>query len=212
MNSSQQFAGTYLHTAQLVSSGTGIDPFVLLAQWANETDWGNVVVGNNLGNIRCSPTSFCQYATLDDFAAACIVTFHNGYYLNVLAAVGAAAQLAAIVASPWASGHYGGSITEFYQQLPIPVQGEDMHPSEKYALVRLAKFVYTGKVDNDADIVSAGNGIADDGSNADTIIRAIQDEADSLAGKVPATPPVAHVHLNDGADPLSAKTGPGIPA
>jgi hypothetical protein len=110
----QQFAGAYLHTAQLVTAGTGIDAYVLLAQWANETDWGNVVIGNNLANIRCSPTTFCQYATLEDFAQACIATFHNGYYGAVLAATTPVAQLAAIVASPWDSGHYGGSLAAFY--------------------------------------------------------------------------------------------------
>lgn len=116
----QQFADAYLHTAQLVTAGTGINAYVLLAQWANETDWGNVVVGNNLGNIRCSPTTFCQFATLEDFAQTCIATFHNGYYAAVLAAVTPAEQLAAIVASPWDAHHYGGSLAAFYTQLPVP--------------------------------------------------------------------------------------------
>jgi hypothetical protein len=61
-----EFAAKYNSTAHAVGRGTGIDNVVLLAQWANETAWGTVVVGNNLGNIRCSPTTFCRYATLDD--------------------------------------------------------------------------------------------------------------------------------------------------
>ncbi len=116
-----QFNGTYLHIAQLVSAGTGINAYVLLAQWACETDYGNVVVGNNLGNIRCSSTTFCQYATLDDFAAACIATWHNGYYSDVLLAQGVSAQLAAICASPWDAGHYGGSLAAFYTAPDMPV-------------------------------------------------------------------------------------------
>jgi hypothetical protein len=122
----KQFHDTYRWVANLVSAGTGIDPLVLLAQWANETAWGSVVVGNNLGNIRCSPTNFCQYTTLRDFIDACIACWHNGYYGAVLAAVGPAAQLAAIVASPWDSGHYGGSLQPFYSQL----EAFDMTPDQ----------------------------------------------------------------------------------
>jgi hypothetical protein len=121
-----QFAARYRATAGTVSAGTGIDPMVLLAQWANETAWGTVVAGNNLGNIRCSPTTFCRYATLDDFAAACVATFHNGFYGAVLAAGTAEAQLAAICASPWSSGHYGGNLHPFYD----PLEAYEMTPEE----------------------------------------------------------------------------------
>jgi hypothetical protein len=122
----QEFHVAYRPTADAVSRGTGIDAIVLLAQWANETAWGTVVVGNNLGNIRCSPSSFCRYATLGDFALACIATWHNGFYAAVLAAQGPAAQLAAIVASPWSSGHYGGSLQSFY----IPLEAFEMTPDQ----------------------------------------------------------------------------------
>ena len=124
------FAARFGITARTVSAGTGIDPIVLLAQWANETAWGTAVVGNNLGNIRCSATSFCQYATLGDFAAACVATFHNGFYSAVLAATTAQDQLAAIVASPWSSGHYGGSLQSFYD----PLEVFEMTPSESAEL------------------------------------------------------------------------------
>lgn len=127
----EQFAAAYRSTANLVSAGTGIDPVALLSQWANETAWGTVVVGNNLGNIRCSPTTFCKYATLQDFAQACIATFHNGNYNAVLAAGNAVSQLAAIVASPWSSGHYGGSLMAYYAQ----VEAYEMTPDEYAVLV-----------------------------------------------------------------------------
>ncbi len=125
-----QFAGAYLTTAQEVSDGTGIDDVVLLAQWANETAWGTVVVGNNLGNIRCSPTSFCQYASLGDFATACIATFHNGFYNAVLEATTPEAQLAALVASPWSANHYGGTLQPFYD----PLEAYEMTPAQDAAL------------------------------------------------------------------------------
>jgi hypothetical protein len=128
-----QFAGAYNATARTVSDGTGIDNVVLLAQWANETAWGTVVVGNNLGNIRCTPTAFCQYATLADFATACIATFHNGFYNAVLAATTPQAQLAALVASPWSSNHYGGSLDSFYQ----PLEAYEMTPAQDAALTEV---------------------------------------------------------------------------
>jgi Mannosyl-glycoprotein endo-beta-N-acetylglucosaminidase len=134
------FAAAYRDTAEKVSRGTGIDPMVLLAQWANETAWGTVVVGNNLGNIRCSPTTFCSYATLDAFAQACIATFHNGYYDAVLAATTAEAQLAAIVASPWSSAHYGGDLHPFYD----PLEAYEMTPAESNTLSQVYYLLTTG--------------------------------------------------------------------
>jgi hypothetical protein len=120
-----------------VSDGTGIDSAVLLAQWANETAWGTVVAGNNLGNIRCSPTSFCRYATLDDFATACIATFHNGFYGGVLAATTPEAQLSALVASPWSANHYGGNLHPFYD----PVEVYEMTPAEDQTLMAIYAIV-----------------------------------------------------------------------
>ena len=136
-----QFAATYNPTAQAVGGGTGIDNVVLLAQWANETAWGAVVVGNNLGNIRCSPTTFCRYASLADFVTACIATFHNGYYNAVLAATTAEAQLAALVASPWDSNHYGGTLRPFYD----PLEAYEMTPAQDAALTEALNFTTRGK-------------------------------------------------------------------
>lgn len=116
----QQFLNTYQSTAKAVSAGTGIDFVVLLAQWANETAWGTAWAGApyNLGNIRNGPSgSIISYASLQEFVTACIATWHNGYYTAVLAARTPADQLAAICASPWSSGHYGGSLASFYDPL-----------------------------------------------------------------------------------------------
>jgi hypothetical protein len=59
-----------------VHLGTGIDSDVLLAQWGVETIWGSAInKANNLANTRCSPTTFCQYATLDDWDSS---HYNNG--------------------------------------------------------------------------------------------------------------------------------------
>lgn len=137
------FASRYRATAEQVSLGTGIDPIALLTQWAAETAWGTVVIGNNLGNIRCSPTTFCQYATLSDFAVSCIATFHNGFYQPVLAANNAVDQIAAIVASPWSAGHYGGSLAAFYTQL----EGLEMTPDEHNTLYAIQAIVNRIEID-----------------------------------------------------------------
>ena len=115
-----QFHAAYRLTADKVSAGTGIDPIVLLAQWANETSWGTSWAGApfNLGNIENNGV-VVHYSSLDEFARACIATFHNGRYDAVLAAKTADAQLAAIVASPWSAGHYGGSLQAFYSPLEV---------------------------------------------------------------------------------------------
>lgn len=134
------FAAAYRDTSGTVSQGTGIDNVVLLAQWANETAWGSSVFGNNLGNIRCSPTTFCRYATLDDFAHACIATFHNGLYSAVLSATTAEAQLAALVASPWSSNHYGGNLHPFYD----PLEAFEMTPAETATLNQVYYLLTTG--------------------------------------------------------------------
>lgn len=131
----QQFSAAYLPTAQTVSAGTGIDPYVLLAQWALETGWGESFAGQyNLGNIRSASGPFLNFASLADFAFVAIETWHNGFYLGVLASAGqsAADQIAAIGASPWDAGHYGspaGShLLPYYQQLAPPAPTKPRRP------------------------------------------------------------------------------------
>lgn len=111
----QFFCDSYRSVADKVSEGTGIDSIALLAQWWNETAGGTSWAGApfNLGNIE-NNGKVVLYASYDEFVAACIATFHNGLYDAVLAATNAIDQLAAIVASPWASGHYGGSLMAEY--------------------------------------------------------------------------------------------------
>lgn len=187
-----QFASAYGTVARTVSDGTGIDSAVLLAQWANETAWGTAVAGNNLGNIRCSPTSFCRYATLDDFAAACTATFHDGFYNAVLAAATPEAQLAAIVASPWSSGHYGGNLHPFYD----PLEVYEMTPNEDATLNRSDSILSGARLNSKAvdqaliDIEKEVKAIASpppakvDLTPVLTAIAAVKADVDALAAKV----------------------------
>jgi hypothetical protein len=114
----QQFDATYRSVANAVSAGTGIDPIALETQWANETSWGVSWAGApyNLGNIE-SNGKVVQYSSFPEFINACIAVFHEPPYRAVLAANNAVDQLAAIVASPWSAGHYGGSLAGYYAQL-----------------------------------------------------------------------------------------------
>jgi len=104
------FIANFGGVADQVAAGTGLSRWALLVQWAKETATGTQILNrNNLGNIRCSSTTFCQYATLADFGAAAIATWENGFYGAVLATAGqpVRTQLLAIGASPWDAGHYG---------------------------------------------------------------------------------------------------------
>lgn len=145
-----EFHSAYRGTADQVYAGTGIDPIALLAQWANETAWGQAVFGNNLGNIRCSPTSFCRYATLGDFGQAAIAVWHQTAFINnrypngfepfraqAAAAASTDGALAAIVASPWSGQNYGGSLDAFYH----PLEGFELTPEEDAILRSTAQNV-----------------------------------------------------------------------
>lgn len=127
------FAATYQPQADAVAAGTGIDPLVLLAQWGVETAWGQAIDNeNNLANIRCIAGApcldgFAQFGSLDAFVQAAIATWHNGFYSDVLAASGAAAQLAAIGASPWDAGHYdngGGPGSSLVEAFALIARGD----------------------------------------------------------------------------------------
>lgn len=137
-----EFAATYLSEAQAVGHGTGIDPYVLLAQWGVETGWGSAVNNqNNLANIRCLADvpcigGFAQFPSPDSFLVNCIATWHNGFYAAVLAARNASDQLRAIGESPWSANHYGNppgaELVIAYNLI-----GGDMTPEEHDALMAI---------------------------------------------------------------------------
>lgn len=136
MTTAKDFATLYAAQAETVSKATGIRPVVLLAQWGDETDFGNAINNrNNLGNIRCVDgipcvDGFSQFPSLDSFCAVAINTWHNGDYPAVLAAagLGPSAQAIAIGESPWDAGHYvglppynyvGGSIIQALKEIQM---------------------------------------------------------------------------------------------
>lgn len=123
----KQFHDQYRWVADRVSAATNIDPIALLTQWACETGWGTQWAGApfNLGNIENNGVVLL-YTSLDNFIAACISTWHNGRYEPVLAAKCATDQIAAIIASPWAAGHYSGSLAAFYG----PLEEFELTPQE----------------------------------------------------------------------------------
>lgn len=90
---------------------TGVNPFVILAQWAVETGYGtdqkNWVRGHNYAGV--SPGG--QVASYPDRAhglASYIHELNSSYYADVrnAGATHPEAQLDALAKSPWASGHY----------------------------------------------------------------------------------------------------------
>ena len=121
----QAFANRFGATADRVASLTGFNRWAQLVQWAVETALGQQVFGNNPGNIRCSPTTFCQFATLEDFAVATANLWHstsfiNNKYPNGFEPFRAAAagkpmrtQLLEIGNSPWDGGNYGEAACGF---------------------------------------------------------------------------------------------------
>lgn len=120
------FVKAYRAGAVLASKATGILPGVILAQWANESGWGTsglAVKCHNLAGIRyyshagtTNAGGFSCYAYImpngindghTAFVTDYIATIKLPYYRKVRKAVGAAAQIAALGASPWSASHYG---------------------------------------------------------------------------------------------------------
>lgn len=123
---SVEFKAAYQALACELCDTLGLDPSVMLAQWGLETAWGAAVFGNNLANIRCSPTTFCLYATLEDFAAAYIGVMRQSNMAVILTSVGRTVeeQMHALGVSPWDSGHYttgsnppGSSLIPYQEEL-----------------------------------------------------------------------------------------------
>jgi len=203
-----QFAATYRPTANVVSAGTGIDPIALLAQWANETAWGVSWAGApfNLGNIEFNG-KVVLYPSLDAFAQACIAVFHQPQYAGVLAATNALDQLAAIVASPWSAGHYGGSLLGFYS----PLEGFELTPEEHQRQINIEQGIQNvfnllqNGVQGTQNVFNALTGQAGgvplpDGSTANTKAQLDRMEAEIKAGgggggTEPAEPTKGTIHF-----------------
>lgn len=109
--------------ATYASQQTGLTPQLILAQWANETGWGTSYAythNNNLAGIGITTDHATGLVapTLQAGVQAYITAINHddgGAYSHIKTA-GAGltntkktqAQAAALAASPWAGGHYGG--------------------------------------------------------------------------------------------------------
>ncbi|HZU18299.1 MAG TPA: hypothetical protein VFD01_17065 [Candidatus Dormibacteraeota bacterium] len=90
----------------VLAGATGLDPDVVTAWVGSESGWGITKPSNNYLNIGPG-YNYPDPAQGAEAAARLLNT--SGYYSSIRAAVpqGAAAQVAAITASPWDAGHYG---------------------------------------------------------------------------------------------------------
>ena len=127
-----QFVNTFLSEAQLCAAGTGLNPCLFLAQWADETGWGTsraFSVCKNLAGINpfdgyADCDGYAQFSSYTQSAQAEVEVLHNGLYGGVLATAGQSfdTQARALGSSPWASGHYnngggpGSSLITIYNQ------------------------------------------------------------------------------------------------
>jgi len=145
-----EFVAKYKGTAEDCSARcNGLDPDVILSQFALETAWGEsqlCTVHNNLAGIShfngwANAGGFCTFPNLNDFAVAYGQVLNNGLYKNVLDSTheSPSAQIEALGASPWAASHYddgngpGSSLLPIYAEIagspaavssPSPVEAE----------------------------------------------------------------------------------------
>ena len=111
-----QFVSTFLSEAQICASGTGLNPCLFLAQWADETGWGTSrafsvcrnLAGINPFNGYSDCDGYAQFSSYTESAHAEVTVLHNGLYSGVLATAGQSfdTQARALGNSPWASGKY----------------------------------------------------------------------------------------------------------
>ncbi len=90
------------------SEATGVNAQLIMAQWGNETDWGqHFAAANNVGNVGVysggpNPT----FNTIEQGVQAYINTMLQPDYATVRSAPNLQAQAIALGESPWAGGHY----------------------------------------------------------------------------------------------------------
>jgi hypothetical protein len=107
----QQFQTYYLPYAQTAAQGTGLSPYLFLAQWSVETAYAEAFAGShNLGNITRggAQNGFVNYGSYGEFVQAEILLLHDIPYEGVLASGGKSLydQCVALGESPWDAGHY----------------------------------------------------------------------------------------------------------
>jgi hypothetical protein len=103
-----EFVKAFTAWADWCSKKTGVEPLVILAQWADETGWATSehwLVDHNPAGI--SPGGVvAHYDTVEVGMTAYVSTLNLEIYNPVRAASGVIDQALALGASPWAAGHY----------------------------------------------------------------------------------------------------------
>jgi len=151
------FAAQVLPYAQAAELATGVLVSVILAQWANETDWGTSpawVVGHNPAGI--SPGGvIARYPSVRAGVSAYIATMFDPDYGPVRAALGWNAQAVALGRSPWAAGHYdngdgpGSSLVELIRENVLWLYDgptKDVSPTKEISPDMLTSLVFAGQL------------------------------------------------------------------
>lgn len=109
----QSFLDTYSAYAQLAETKTGVPWQTILAQWADETGWGQApAFANGFNFAGVSPGGrVAVYPDLMSGLAAYVATLTQPIYATVRNAApqGPVAAAQALGASPWAASHYNDS-------------------------------------------------------------------------------------------------------
>ncbi len=109
-------------------NATGLDPGVILAQWAEESGWGTAAPGDNYAGITDPTTGgFADYSSRQAFEQAyvSVVEQPNMSVITSTASKTASplAQALAVGQSPWDAGHYldsgvqGGKLIDVYNEM-----------------------------------------------------------------------------------------------
>lgn len=109
----QAFVQTYGPYATQAGNTLGVDPSVVLGQWAQESGWGVGGGAANQGNMAGITTTgggYASYATPQDFTNAYITTLQNPRYSSALN-TGSDSQ--AFVSGLYSGGYFTGNPTTY---------------------------------------------------------------------------------------------------
>lgn len=120
MTAEQDFFAKMLPYAQEASGKTGLFVSVILAQWANESNYGTsrlALEDNNYGGINFvqgasiaagADGGFAKYESIDQFVQDYARVMNLSFYSKVRADKTEETEVQDLGASPYAESHYGG--------------------------------------------------------------------------------------------------------
>lgn len=115
------FIAALAPAAATVSRSTGIDPRLVLAQWALESGWsttGAYTARFNLAGITNGRKKFIAFSSLSAFMNTYIKIMNGTTYNSVRDANGLWPQEYALASSPWSETHYiGGGLGKILSQI-----------------------------------------------------------------------------------------------